>query len=320
MRNFCKIAVAVAIVFTGAVSGQAERRLPVYVSELSNLNDYSLFANAGWDGNWYVGFNVCWMEQLPAPAPGDYSRVFVGVKLGRMKTRPAPGKASWEKEPIPGSIYVAVSSTDTRDIPLDGDPVNAAEGVGEACWFWAEVPVADINFRGPNFVALWSPTEYLVNAASSPIIAGGWGGQKINSWMNNDIKGYAPLVPSTSLKTPITMFEPAIALKLIPAGSEQTITVEIDEIKDGRGQTPQKTMVANVIGDGIEKVWLELSTDGVSWEKHGQFVYRPPFMFTLKPQTIAPGAWKIRCSASDIWSNSGASSSVDIQVEPVVKK
>ena len=69
----------------------SQRPLPVYLSALSNLNDYSLFANGGWDGNWYAGFNVCWMEQLPKPVQGNYVRAFIGAKLGRMKTRPIPG-------------------------------------------------------------------------------------------------------------------------------------------------------------------------------------------------------------------------------------
>jgi hypothetical protein len=332
MRRTVRIVVALLIVLIAVIDGLADRKLPVYIAELSNLNDYCLFANSGWDGNWYVGFNVCWMEQLPSPPPGDYSRAFIGVKLGRMKTYTPSGKPSWEKEPIPGSIYVAVASTsawkssqkhlltDTRDIPLEGDQTNALEGVGESCWFWTEVPLSEINYTGPNFVALWSPTEYLINASSSPIIAGGWGSQKVNSWMNSDVKGYAPLTPSTALKTPITMFEPAIALKLIPAGSEQNITVTIDSIKDGRYQTPQKTVTAAVSGDGIEKAWLELSSDGVTWEKHGRCVYQPPFMFTLKPLRVAPGSWKMRCSASDVWGNAASSEPVEIKIEPVVPK
>ena len=30
---------------------------PVFVAQVPNPNDYSLFANSGWDGNWYVGYN-----------------------------------------------------------------------------------------------------------------------------------------------------------------------------------------------------------------------------------------------------------------------
>lgn len=329
MRLRGRIVIAFLMLCAAAMAARAERPLPVYVAELSNINDYCLFANGGWDGNWYVGFNVCWMEELPAPPAGVYERAFVGVKLGRGKTRTPAGKPSWEKEPIPGSIYAAVSSTpawrssqkklvaDARDIPLEGDPVNAAEGVGEGRWFWAEVPVAGINMQGPNFVAVWSPTSYFVSASSSPIIAGAWGSQRVNSWMNNDIKGYAPLKPESSLKMPITMFEPAIALKLIPVGCAGPVVPAIASITDGRAGTPRKTIIASVPGDGIAGAWLELSADGTTWEKHGRRVNQPPFMFTLDPTGCAPGPWQVRCCADDVWGNTGASMPVAITIDAV---
>ncbi len=304
-----------------------DRPLPVYLAELSNLNDYSIFANSGWDGNWYVGFNVCWMEEIPAPPAGNYVRAFIGAKLGRMKTRPVTGKPIWEKEPIPGSIYISLNSTpswkqadsyfltDSRDIPLEGDPENAPEGVGESRWFWTEVPVSMVSMTGPNYIALWSPTEYFVSTASSPILAGGWGSNKVNSWLNNDVKGYPPLNPATSLKTPITAFEPAIAVKLIPAGTQQDIIVKIRQIADGRAKTPNKTFIASVTGEEIEKAWLEVNDSTGPWKKHGRYVYNVPFSFTLKPDLLPEGKMKVRVPASDIWGNTGFSMPAEIAVE-----
>ncbi|MHB9155226.1 MAG: hypothetical protein ACYC5N_05965, partial [Endomicrobiales bacterium] len=284
------------------------RPLPVYLSELSNINDYALFANSGWDGNWYAGFNVCWMEALPAAPQGEYVKAFVGAKIGRMKTRSAQGRPVWEKEPIPGSIYMALSSTpawkntqsnflvDTRDLPLEGDFENALEGVGEARWFWAEVPLSSVNFDGPNYVALWSPTEYFVSTASSPILAGGWGSQKVNSWMNNDVRGYPPINPRSSLKTPITVFEPAIAMKLVPAGAEQEIVVTIDNIREGRDGTANKSFFVSVRGEEIEKAWLEISVEGGPWEKRGRYAYSAPFFLTLKADALPEGKINVRCA------------------------
>jgi len=123
----------------------------------------------------------------------------------------------------------------------------------------AEVPLSAINLEGSTFVALWSPTEYFVSTASSPILAGGWGSNKTNSWLNNDIKGYPPLDPRLALKTAISAFEPAIAIKLIAAGSQQDIFVKIQNIYDGRAKTPNKTFTASVMGEEIEKAWLEVS-------------------------------------------------------------
>ncbi|OGS18562.1 MAG: hypothetical protein A2219_00525 [Elusimicrobia bacterium RIFOXYA2_FULL_50_26] len=300
--------------------------LPVYVSELSNINDYGIFANGGWDGSWYAGFNVCWIEKLPGPPPGQYRKAFVGAKLGRMKTRPAAGKPSWEKEAIPGQIYVSVASTpawkssqgyflcSSQDIPLEPDPENALEGVGESRWFWTEVPLESLSLAEPNYVALWSPTPYFVSSASSPVLAGGWGSQELNSWLNNDVRGYPPINASSSLKTGITVFEPAIAIKLIPKGTEQEIAVTIVDIKDGRKNTANKTFIASVSGNQIEKAWLEASSDGKIWQKQGRFVYGPPYAFTLKADALPRGKAQVRCAASDIWENTGHSQPLEIEV------
>jgi hypothetical protein len=298
--------------------------LPVYLSELSNLNDYSLFANNGWDGNWYVGFNVCWIEMTPQPPAGDYRKAFIGAKLGRMKSRSVKGKAVWEKEVIPGSVYIAVSSTPSwktnqqyflaasEDLPLEGDPENAVEGVGEARWFWVEVPLANINLNGSNYIAVWSPAEYFVSVASAPILAGGWGGKKVNSWISNDVKGYPPLNSAVALKTGISVFEPAIAMKLAPAGTEQDVSVTVTEVKEGRENTSNKTFIADIGGDGIEKAWLEVSPDGLKWAKQGRNVYSTPYMLTLRNEKLPEGQILVRVGASDIWGNKGYSEPVTI--------
>jgi len=302
------------------------RPLPVYLSELSNLNDYSLFANSGWDGNWYVGFNVCWIEEVPASPPGNYVRAFVGAKLGRMKTRPKTGRPVWEKEAIPGSIYISINSTpswkqansyflvDSKDIPLEGDVENALEGVGESRWFWTEVPITAVNVSGSNFLAVWSPTEYFVSTASSPILAGGWGSNSTHSWLNNDVKGYPPFRPETALKTGLSAFEPAIAIKLVPAGTEQNITVKIQNVYDGRAKTENKTFAVAVTGEEIEKTWLEVTDSSGTWKKVGRYIYEPPFLLTLNPDLLPEGKMKTRACASDIWGNTGSSGPAEIEV------
>src|SRR5258708_3539384 len=129
---------------------------PVFVAKVPNPNDYSLFANSGWDGNWYVGYNTCWIKKLPPIPPGDYTHAYIGAKLGRMKLLVNP-KNIWDKQPIPGSIYMGISSTaawsrdrsffltSTEMIPLEGDAESAVEGTGEAQWFWTEVPLQDVQ-------------------------------------------------------------------------------------------------------------------------------------------------------------------------------
>jgi hypothetical protein len=309
-----------------AVNTEKKLPLPVYISELSNINDYFLFANGGWDGNWYVGYNVCWMEQLQKPPLGEYVRAYIGAKLGRMKTRAVAGKPIWEKEPIPGDIYIAIASTpawksyqsyfltSTKYIPLEGDPENALEGIGESQWFWVEVPMPRVNLGADNFVALFSPTPELNSIGTSPSLAGGWGSQTVNSWMSSDISGAPPITAASSLKTPITVFEPAIAMKLIPKGSEQNIFIEIAEIKPGKRNTPNKTFALEVYGQAIRKVWMECSVDGKKWAQYGRAVYTPPYTLTLKPGDFGGGSVKIRFVATDVWENAGYSKVSEIVI------
>src|SRR3989338_5805148 len=74
---------------------------PVFVADLPNPNDFGLFANGGWDGNWYIGYNTCWVQMLTVPE-GKYQRAFIGAKLGRMKNYQPQGKPSWEKKAYDG--------------------------------------------------------------------------------------------------------------------------------------------------------------------------------------------------------------------------
>src|SRR4051812_24400091 len=71
-------------------AASASADYPVFVAKASNPNDYSLFANGGWDGNWYVGYNTCWIKKLPAIPLGHYARAYIGAKLGRMKLNSNP--------------------------------------------------------------------------------------------------------------------------------------------------------------------------------------------------------------------------------------
>ncbi len=307
---------------------------PVYICELPNINDYNVFANSGWDGNWYIGYNVCWIEKitiLEDIKKENFSKAFIGAKIGRAKTRPVSGKPIWEKEPIPGLIYIAVSSTSswsassrhflvsTEDIPLEGDPENALEGVGEARWFWAEVPLKNINFGGPNFIALWSPTTTFISKEVAPILCGGWGARQKqpepNTFLNDEIQGAPPIDPTNSLKTPISVFEPAIAIKLVPKDTEQNIYVEILEIKDGKKGTADKTIISLVIGNNIERVWLEVATSTSTYKKIGRYLWNPPYIFTLNPEILPKGKIFIRVCAEDIFANKGFSLPVEMIVE-----
>ena len=103
--------------------------LPTYLSLAASVNDFGRFADSGSDANWFIGFNNAWIIKLP-PAPlGDFSRAFIGAKIGRAKTRPNVDKP-WLRELIAGKVYMGVSQTpsftaeqsfflaETSDLPL----------------------------------------------------------------------------------------------------------------------------------------------------------------------------------------------------------
>ena len=77
---------------------------PVYLSILSNINDYYAFATSGWDGSWYVGYNACWIVRLPAAPKGDFEKAYIGVKLGRMKSIRVEGKPQTSAKRTTGSM------------------------------------------------------------------------------------------------------------------------------------------------------------------------------------------------------------------------
>src|SRR6187551_3705376 len=78
--------------------------VPTIVTLAPSLHEYGRFADGGPDANWYVGFNNAWIVKLPPAPPGEFTRAFIGAKLGRAKTRPMPDKP-WLRETIPGKVY-----------------------------------------------------------------------------------------------------------------------------------------------------------------------------------------------------------------------
>lgn len=303
--------------------------LPVILSEAASVNDFVLFANGGgWDGNWYVGHNTCWISRLPPAPPGVYKRAFLGAKLGRMKTESVPGRPSWEKRPVPGEVDIAVAPEPrwpqsrrallarTDDIPLEGDSENAVEGVGESRWFWVEVPVGSISTKGDNYVALFSPSPGLADARSAPILAAAWGDTRQNTWLSSNAKGEPPFSGYEALKTTVTYFEPAIAIKLVPPSAR---TVEVALVSPPAPRTVLSDKVAlsaAVRGENVEAAWIEFSTDSRVWRPLSPSLRGAPYDFTVRRKDLPEGPVRLRAAAKDAWENRGASEPITVVVPP----
>lgn len=280
------------------------------------VQDFGRFADGGPDGSWYIGFNNAWIVELPPASTNDFARAFIGAKIGRAKTRPKPGNA-WEREVIPGKVYIGISGTpsftseqsyflaDTSDIPLEPDPKVYAPGSGQSQWFWAEVPIGNVNSAGPNYLILWSPTEQFTDAAGAPIVAAaetrGNGGGPPHAWVNRSIQGVPPRRPAGALAAPIGNIYPALAVKLIPPNTMKVI------VHDCSAQPVNKhaSFSFSVIGQDVELTWLEASRDQLDWERKSRFLRNPPYLFNLLPEMIPSDGIYLRAAAQDQLGNKG---------------
>ena len=308
---------------------------PAFVAQIPNPNDYSLFANGGWDGNWYVGYNNGWVKKLPPAPSGHYAHAYIGAKLGRMKTLPPVGRPP-EFNPVPGDIWVALPSTSswkteqrwklttTSDIPLEGSPEYALENVGESEWFWTEIPIDAVNLSGDNFMAIWSTTPELVSVSSAPVLAAAWGGKDLNSWILKDIKGELPADPAKALASGISYFQPALALKLVPEGKPHPLHVRLLDWQNGKPDHLKPVVTGSVDGDSVERVCMEFRTsvrtgDVVrsQWTQVGRPLWKPPYTFSLDQARLPQGKVLLRMAAVNIWEEHAHSDSFEIEVSPL---
>jgi len=303
---------------------------PVYVTAVPNPNDYSLFANSGWDGNWYAGYNNCWIKKLPPIPSGSYRRVYLGAKLGRMKSLGPVGRPP-EFPAIPGAFYMAISSTTAwkaservqiasgDEIPLEGHYEFAIEGTGESQWFWAQVPLDKLNPKGDNFIVLWSSTPAYVQASSAPIVAAAHGGKSGDTWTCQNIAGVPPSEPRPDPGSSISYFQPALGLKLIPAGSSRPVVVRLISWRPGQAENPKPVITANVAGESIENAWIEYGVKD-EWRRAGRALWKAPYIFTLDPRPLPRGRLKLRVAAKNIWGDFGYSDAFSIEVGEVREK
>ncbi|MFA6315812.1 MAG: hypothetical protein WC943_00175 [Elusimicrobiota bacterium] len=301
--------------------------LPTYLSLAPNINDFTRFADGGSDANWYVGYNNAWIVKLPPAPAGEFSRAFVGAKLGRAKTRPSENRP-WVRDLIPGKIYVAISPTpafnnkqtfflvDAADIPAEPDPSASVEGIGSSEWFWAEVPMDRISSAGPNFVIVYSATQYFQSASSAPILAAASVDSSMpretRAWNNRSISGVPPRKGSNALQTAINNISPALVVKLVPpVTSEVTVT---DITARNLGATYLVEFSAG--GENLAEAWVEVSQDQLDWTRAGRVIRKPPYSFTLQAAKLPPAASYARGVARDICGNTGHSIPVPLPYAP----
>ena len=302
--------------------------VPTIVTLAPSLHEYTRFADGGPDANWYVGFNNAWIIKLPPAPAGEFAHAFIGAKLGRAKTRPVPGKP-WLRETIPGKVYAGISSSpswsseqsffiaETRDIPAEADPQARVDGVGAGEWFWAEVPLTQVSFTAPNYLIVWSPTNYFTKASSAPILAAtdlDEPGGETRAWLNRSIQGVPPRSRGASLETPLNTLAPAIAIKLVPPGPDEP-AVSVADFSVARAG--KRVIVRfSAAGEDVAEAWVEASRDQLEWQRVSRIQRKPPYIFSLSPEkTPAPGSY-LRGLARDISGATGVSEGFMIPYAP----
>ncbi|MBI4656731.1 MAG: hypothetical protein HY746_08315 [Elusimicrobia bacterium] len=300
----------------------AKSTVPVYVSIGKNLNEYYLYADGGFDADWYIGYNNCWIVKLPPVPEGEFTKVYVGAKIGRAKIMSFP--KSWDKNPIPGKIYIAVSQqpyfsaentyflVDSVELPLEPLPNDSLKGVDSSQWFWTEVSPSRISTKEPNYVAIWSSSQYFISSSSSPIIAGAhMDDEEENVWLNKLISGNAPSGENV-LETPIRGIKPAVAVKLIPYNEYKVL------IKGFSAEVDSENIFVSFssIGEDIRGAWIELSYDKFDWQRITRMMFRPPYQFAFTRANMSADMFYLRAAAVDCLENVGYSKEILIPPLP----
>jgi len=274
-----------------------------FIAELPVPSEFTLFANGGWNGNWYVGYNHGWISNVGKVHTAGYTKVYLGARLGRAKSSDQIKKILQERNPEkkneinpgPFKINIGVSSSKekkpeksfllaaTDRIPLEGSAVMALDGVGESEWFWVGIPPSLVSSDSDNFIHIWSDDPELSGADVAPILAAGEGSNsKENSF----------LVTEDAIKV-IKFFEPALAVKMVGSISESP-SVEIVEFTSHPVDPMKQIVKTEVKGNYITGVEIELN-DGTEWRSVGKRVKQPPYDMIFSFKNLKPGKYKLRC-------------------------
>ncbi len=292
--------------------------VPAYFSLVKDIGGFYMYANGGFNADWYVGYNNSWIVRLPPVPSGSYAKAYIGAKLGRAKIASWP--QGWDKTPIPGKIYMGLNqepkfSSDNmffvaaaEDIPLEPLPNDSLDGVDSAQWFWAEIPLSRVSPDKPNYLALWASSRYFTSSSSSPIVAAAPSGDREeNVWLNRSIKGNPPSGPDV-LEIPISGIKPALALKLVPANDYKVL------IRGFMGSVGEEdiTVSFSAIGEDIRAAWVEMSYDKFDWQRVGPYMFRAPFFRTLRREDLSRDMFYLRAAAVDGLENTGYSREITI--------
>ncbi|MBU2574674.1 MAG: hypothetical protein KKH28_11420 [Elusimicrobia bacterium] len=296
----------------------ARSPVPSYRALTKDMSRFYMYANGGFNADWYIGYNNSWIVKLPPMASGVYAKAYIGAKIGRAKIMSWP--MSWDKSVIPGKIYLAINQepsfssdnmyflVDSSDLPLEPLPNDSLDGIDSAQWFWTEIPLSRISAEMPNYLAAWSSSRYFISSSSAPIIAAAMSDDKEeNVWLNRAIRGNPPSGEGV-LETLISGIKPALAIKLVPQNEYKVIIKGFQAELDA-----EKILVSfSAIGEDIRATWLEMSYDKFDWQKVSRVMFRAPYFFSFNREELSKDMFYLRAAAVDSLENTGHSKEIII--------
>jgi hypothetical protein len=176
-----------------------------------------------------------------------------------------------------------------------------------------EVPLTSVQPQGENFAALWSNSPAFTSVSSSPVLAAGWGGKEANTWLLRDIHGAPPAAAQNPPGAAITYFQPAIALKLIPAGPAHPLAIRVISWTESTADHPSPILTADVAGPSVERAWLEAAV-GKKWRPVGRPLWKSPYIFSLPVTELPAGKVSLRVAAVNVWEEQTTSAPLTVQV------
>jgi hypothetical protein len=283
-----------------------------FIAELPSPGEFTLFANGGWTGNWYVGYNHGWVSELPPVKKEGFVKFYIGARIGRAKTNQQIKEVLSKNEeskddiaPGPYSILIGVSGskeerpekglilTKTDRIPMEGSAVAALENVGESRWFWLEIDKKLLSSDFKNYIHLWSNDKELNSVETAPILAGGVGSNdRENSYLFK-IDG-----EKKDIKT-IKFFEPALAIKFV-GNNVPVPKVEISNFGSHPVDAMKQIIETEVSGDYITEVGVQLDS-GSGWKNTEKVISNPPYNLIFNFKDLVPGKYKLRCFVKNWW-------------------
>lgn len=335
------IACAAALLLSEAALAE-----PLYIAELPNIHEYELFANNGWTGNWYLGYDHCWIAELPPiPEKKNFKKAFLGVKLGRAKT-PAQLTAGIraEIEALEQKLEAAAPAEranlkaeveSLKKISAEGASIHIAVSDGpdfsgkntQRAAFISEIPLEGDNNEALNNVGesrwFWTEVPMADISPDKPNFVAAWSDSPLLKSV-----AYAPVIAAgwseknqyaylstdnfgkapKNLEKKISFFTPALVIKLVPENKERLgVSIKKAGINNGILR-----VCAEAVGSP-ERLRLRVFDDKEKEIPSGFGISSPPWCLTL--HKVSKGRYSFHIEAEDRYGNNAKSAKKSFVVE-----